>query len=133
MELIMNTKIDPGWPHFAKYTFSPGIVRDGWLFISGMTASGEDGEVVHPGDIAGQADYILARIGEVLAAAGCGYEDIVQTRDYVTTTDGYRETGAIRKKYFKDPFPAATGVIVAGLLRPGALIEIDAVARIPEK
>ena len=34
----MNTKIDPGWAHFAKYTFSPGIERDGWLYISGTSA-----------------------------------------------------------------------------------------------
>lgn len=129
----MNTKIDPGWSHFAKYTFSPGVERDGWLFISGMTASGENGEIVHPGDIAAQTDYILSRIGEVLREAGCGYEDVVQTRDFVTTTEGYRETGTVRKKHFKEPYPASTGVIVAGLLRPGALIEIEAVAKIPGK
>ena len=40
----MNKKVDPGWTHFAKYTFSPGIERDGWLYISGATASGENGE-----------------------------------------------------------------------------------------
>jgi aminoacrylate peracid reductase len=133
MEAIMNTKIDPGWAHFAKYTFSPGIERDGWLYISGMTASGEDGAIVCPDDIGGQTDYILARMGEILKAAGCGYEDVVNTRDYVTTTEGYRETGTVRKKYFKEPYPTATGIIVAGLLRPGALIEIDAVAKIPGK
>ena len=132
-EAIINKKIDPGWPHFAKFTFAPVIERDGWLFISGMTASGDDGKTVHPGDIAGQTDYILAQMGKILAAAGCGYEDVVQTRDFVTTTEGYRETADVRRKYFKDPFPAATGVIVAGLLRPEALIEIEAVARIPEK
>ena len=98
-----------------------------------MTASGEDGAIVHPKNISGQTDYILARIGEVLKAAGCDYKDVVQTREYVTTTDGYRETSRVRKKYFQEPFPAATGVVVAGLLRPGALIEIEAIAKIPKK
>ena len=64
------------------------------------------------------ADFILARMGEVLEAAGCTYADVVMTTDYITTTDGYRETGAVRKKYFKEPYPASTGVIVAALLRP---------------
>ena len=109
------------------------MVRDGWLYISGSTASGEDGAIVHPDNIAGQTDYILARMGEILEAAGCTYADVVMTTDYITTTDGYRETGAVRKKYFKEPYPASTGVIVAALLRPGALIEIDAVAKVPEK
>lgn len=48
------------------------------------------------------------------------------------TTEGYAYTAAVRRKYFADPFPAATGVIVAGLLRPGALIEIDAIAKVPQ-
>ena len=78
----------------------------------------------------GQTDFILAPIGDILKSAACGYEDIVLTREYITTTMGYRDTNIIRKKYFSDPFPAATGVIVAGLLRTGALIEIEAIARI---
>ena len=96
-----------------------------------MTAGDAEGGIEGPGDIAGQAEIILKRMGEILAAAGCGYAEVVSTHDYVTTTEGYRETAAVRRRYFADPFPAATGVIVAGLLRPGALIEIDAVAKIP--
>ena len=129
----MNKKVDPGWSHFAKYTFSPGIERDGWLYISGATASGENGEIVCTGDICEQTDYILDRMGEILEAADCSYDDVVKTTDFITTTDGYQGTGAVRKKYFKEPYPAATGVIVADLLRPGALIEIEAIAKIPEK
>ena len=129
----MNKKVDPGWSHFAKYTFSPGIERDGWLYISGATAGGENGEIVCPDDICGQTDYILDRMGEILEAADCSYDDVVKTTDFITTTDGYQGTGAVRKKYFKEPYPAATGVIVADLLRPGALIEIEAIAKIPEK
>ncbi len=72
-------------------------------------------------------------MGEILEAADCSYEDVVKTTDFITTTNGYQGTGAVRKKYFKEPYPAATGVIVADLLRPGALIEIEAIARIPEK
>ena len=83
------------------------------------------------GDIAAQADEIYKRIGEILAAAGCSYSDVVSTRDFITTTEGYAKTATVRRKYFSDPFPAATGVIVAGLLRPGALIEIEAVAALP--
>ena len=96
-----------------------------------MTASGADGNILHPGDIAGQANVIYQRIGEVLTAAGCTYADVVSTREYVTTTKGYRASADVRRRYFDDPFPAATGVLVAGLLRPGALIEIEAVAKIP--
>jgi enamine deaminase RidA (YjgF/YER057c/UK114 family) len=125
-----NLRIDPGWPHFANYAFSPAIARDGWLFVSGMTASGPGGTVLHGGDIVGQTDVILERLGEVLRSAGCDYVDVVMTRDYIVTTDNYRATADVRRKYFSPPMPAATGVIVAGLLRPGALIEIEVYARL---
>ena len=127
----INCEINPGWLHFAKYTFAPAILRDGFLFVSGMTAGGNDGEILCPGDLAGQTDVILQRLGEILAKAGCSYADVVATREFVTTTDGYRRTADVRRKYFKPPFPAATGVIVAGLLRAGALIEIEAIAAVP--
>jgi enamine deaminase RidA (YjgF/YER057c/UK114 family) len=126
-----NLEINPGWPHFAKYTFAPAILRDGFLFVSGMTAASRDGGILCPGDIAGQTDIILQRIGEVLSKAGCSFRDVVATREFVTTTDNYRKTADVRRKYFQPPFPAATGVIVAGLLRPGALIEIEAIAAVP--
>jgi enamine deaminase RidA (YjgF/YER057c/UK114 family) len=128
----MNREINPGWSHFARYTFAPAIMRDGFLFVSGMTASGADGKILFPGDIAAQADVILQRLGEVLVAAGCSYDDVVATREFVTTTNGYAKTADVRRKYFKPPFPAATGVIVAGLLRSGALIEIETMAAVPK-
>jgi enamine deaminase RidA (YjgF/YER057c/UK114 family) len=54
---------------------------------------------------------------------------VIETTDYVTTFEGYERTAAVRREVFGDgPFPAATGVRVAGLVRPGALIEIRALA-----
>jgi len=127
-----NVEVNPGWRHFANYTFAPAILREGFLFVSGMTAGGSDGEILCPGDIAGQADIILRRLGEILNKAGCSYGDVVATREFVTTTHDYRKTADVRRRYFKPPFPAATGVVVAGLLRPGALIEIEAIAAVPK-
>ena len=71
---------------------------------------------------------IYERLGEVLRLAGCDFTDVVSTREFITTTEGYRETAAIRREFFSEPYPAATGVIVAGLLRPGVVIELEAIA-----
>ena len=109
-------------------TFSTAIARDGWLFVSGLTAWVPGVGVERPDDIVHQTRVIYERLGEVLRLAGCGFSDVVATREFITTTDGYRETAAIRREFFSDPFPAATGVIVAGLLRPGVVIELEAVA-----
>jgi enamine deaminase RidA (YjgF/YER057c/UK114 family) len=75
---------------------------------------------------------VLEQLGEILRAAGCSYADVVATREFIVTTENYRGTGDVRRKFFSDPFPAATGVIVAGLLQPGALIELEAIAKIPD-
>lgn len=117
------------WPE--RYTFSPALRAGNLLFISGTTAGDETGAVVGRGDIVAQTRYIYQKIAGLLAAAGAGFEHVVQTTEYVTTTENYRATAAVRREFFRPPYPTATGVIVAGLLREGALIEISAVAALP--
>jgi aminoacrylate peracid reductase len=119
------------WP--ARYTFSPAVRAGNLLFVSGMTAGDERGQLVGPGDIVAQTRYIYEKLGALLAAAGGGFEHVVQTTEYVTTTENYGQTAEIRREVFKGRYPTATWVIVAGLLRPGALIEISAVAVLPDR
>ena len=118
------------WP--ARYTFSPAVRAGNLLFLSGTTAGDEHGRIVGPGDIVAQTRYIFQKLGRLLEAAGGGFEHIVQTTEYVTTTEHYARTAAVRREVFGGRFPTATGVIVAGLLREGALIEISAVAVLPD-
>lgn len=118
------------WP--ARYTFSPAVRAGNLLFISGTTAGDESGAIVGAGDIVAQTRYIFQKLGRLLEAAGAGFEHVVQTTEYVTTTENYARTAAVRREFFKERFPTATGVIVAGLLREGALIEISAVAVLPD-
>ena len=119
------------WPE--RYTFSPAVRVGDLLFISGTTAGDERGAIVAPGDIVGQTRYIYQKFAALLAAAGGGLEHIVETTEYITTTENYRRTADLRRELFRPPYPAATGVIVAGLLREGALIEISAVAVLPSR
>jgi aminoacrylate peracid reductase len=118
------------WP--PRYTFSPAVRAGNLLFLSGTTAVDENMQLVGPGDIAAQTRYIFGKFERLLAAAGGSLADIVETTDYITTTENYSKTADVRRELFRGgPYPASTGVIVAGLLRPGALIEISAVALLP--
>ena len=126
----MITAAGSTWPE--RYTFSPALRVGNLLFISGTTATDEHGELVAPGDVVGQTRYVYEKFAALLAAAGAGLEHIVETTEYITTTENYRGTANVRRAIFRPPYPTATGVIVAGLLRPGALIEIPAVAVLPE-
>jgi len=122
----------PGAPWPERYTFSPALRVGQLLFISGTTATDERGEIVAPADIVEQTRYIYDKFARLLAAAGGGLEHVVETTEYITTTENYRGTAEVRRAVFRAPYPTATGVIVAGLLRPGALIEISAVAVLPD-
>jgi enamine deaminase RidA (YjgF/YER057c/UK114 family) len=117
------------WP--PRYTFSPAIKSGNLLFLAGTTAVDEQGTVVAPGDIVAQCRYIYEKFGKLLEAAGASYDDIVETTEYITTTANYRKTADVRREFFSPPYPTATGVIVAGLLREGTVIEIKAIAVVP--
>jgi enamine deaminase RidA (YjgF/YER057c/UK114 family) len=101
------------------------------VFVSGLVASGPNRTILFPNDIVAQTEVILERLGEILRAASCDYDDVVATREFIVSTENYRRTADVRRRFFKDPFPAATGVIVAGLLQPDAVIELEAIARVP--
>jgi enamine deaminase RidA (YjgF/YER057c/UK114 family) len=114
------------WP--ARYTFGPALRVDNMIFISGTTASDDEGRITAPNDIVEQTRQIFRKFERLLQAAGGSCEDIVQTVDYFTTTERYRETAAVRREFLKGAQPTATGVQVAGLLREHAVIEISAIA-----
>ena len=118
------------WP--ARYTYVPALRAGNLLFISGTTGTDDDNQMVAPGDIVAQTRQIFRKFERLLAAAGGSCDDIVQTTDYVTTTENYTGTAAVRREFFKGALPTSTGVIVAGLLREGAVIEISAVAVLRE-
>ena len=123
-------KIYPkAWDSARRVTFAPAVKKAELIFISGSTARDRNtGQFVGEGDIVAQTRQIYKNMREVIEAAGASMGDIVQTTDYITTTEGYKETANIRREFFGDSFPASTGFIVSALLNPKALIEIDAIA-----
>src|SRR5262249_56285389 len=111
------------WP--ARYTFSPAVRAGNLLFISGTTATDDGGELVAPGDIVEQTRVILRKFQRLLEAAGGRMEHVVETTEYITTTEQYRRTAEVRREFFRPPYPTATGVIVAGPLPHGAVPEVS--------
>jgi enamine deaminase RidA (YjgF/YER057c/UK114 family) len=115
------------WP--ARYTFSPATRVGNLVFLSGTTGTDDEGNIVGPGDIVAQTRRIFEKFALILQSVGGDLSNIVETTDYVLSLDEYRKTAALRRELFKGPpWPAATGVVVAGLVREGALIEIKGIA-----
>ena len=75
MKKIYEAVIPPsGWSD--KFTFSPAVRAGNLLYISGMTAADEKGQLVGPGDIVRQTEYIFDKIGRILAAAGADFKAV---------------------------------------------------------
>ena len=123
----MREAIVPGrWSE--RMTFSPAVRVGNLLFISGATATDESLQIVGVGDIVAQTRQIFRKFDAILKAAGASFDNIVETTDYFLTLEDYDKTAAVRREVFRPPYPAATGVQVAGLIRKDALIEIKAIA-----
>ena len=78
-----------------------------------------------------QARLCLDLIGEALNKAGTGLDHVLRTRMYLTDASHWREVARAHGEIFADIRPAATAVIVAGLLDPAWLVEIEAEAALP--
>ena len=115
------------WP--ASFTFSPAVRVGNLVFLSGTTATDASGKIVGPGDIAAQTRQIFRKFAAILESVGGSLANIIETTDYVLSLDDYRNTAAVRRELLKGPpWPAATGVVVSGLVRKDALIEIKGIA-----
>jgi enamine deaminase RidA (YjgF/YER057c/UK114 family) len=117
---------DAPWPE--HYTYVPALQAGNMVFLSGTTGTDERGVITAPGDIEEQTRQIFRKFERLLRSIGSSCDDIVATTDFFTTTENYKKTAAVRREFFKSARPTSTGVLVAGLLRKDALIEISAIA-----
>jgi enamine deaminase RidA (YjgF/YER057c/UK114 family) len=81
-----------------------------------------------PDDAGAQARRCFDIIAAALAEAGASLADVVRTRMYVTSADYAVAVGAVHGELFGHVRPAATMVVVAGLLDPAWKVEIEAEA-----
>lgn len=109
---------------------SPAVASGGHLFLTGLTASAADGSM--PASPEAQFEAVFDKLAAVLGAGGCSLADLVETTSYhVRMEEHFDAFLAVRLRRLRDPYPAWTAVEVAGLRRPGALVEVRAVAALP--
>ena len=102
------------------------------LHVSGHVSQAEDGTTVGRGDMGAQTRQTLQNIRDVLCAAGGTMDDIVKVTVFVTDVTEIGRIHEVRSEFFTKPYPASTLVQVAQLIDPDWLIEIEAIAVIPE-
>ena len=100
--------------------------------IAGQTASEADGTIVGIGDIRAQTRQALAKIQRGVEAVGGGIEDVIAVTVYITDARFYSDVNETRREMFGPSFPTSTMVNVSSLARPELLVEINAIAVVPE-
>ncbi|SPP98129.1 RidA family protein [Bradyrhizobium vignae] len=123
--------VNPGWKRYGELACSPAVRAGKLLYMSGQASlDPTTGDMLHERDIVAQAECIYGNVLQLVRAAGGAPHHLVKTIEYVTTAslDRYREVGAVRSKMLQEPRPASTGLISEALLRPGMLIDVDALA-----
>jgi reactive intermediate/imine deaminase len=106
--------------------FSPGILINGTLYVSGQGGEDKNGKI--PASFEDEVKQALDNVGAVLQAGGMTPSDVVSVQAYLTDGALFQRFNTVYTAYFKDPRPTRTTVVVAKLVGEGH-VEITVTAR----
>lgn len=118
------TKPDP----YAPFLLSQAIKANGFVFVSGQAAIGDDGEIVGEGDFDRQAQQAFGNLDRALKASGSGLDKVVKVTIFLRSMENFAKIVELRRRWFSAPYPADSIIEVSSLYSPKALIEIEAIA-----
>jgi enamine deaminase RidA (YjgF/YER057c/UK114 family) len=119
--------VSSGSPYEPIVGYSRAVVVGDRVFVSGSAPIMPDGGEP-PTDAYGQARRCLEIIASALEQAGASLADVVRTRVYLVRGEDFDGVGRAHGEAFATVRPANTTVIVAGLVDPRWLVEIEAEA-----
>ena len=115
--------------NYAPFLLSQGIRYGNLLFISGQAGAADDGRIVAGGFLA-QGEQAFANLRRALDAGGSSLADVIKVTIFVTDMRHFQDVVALRRRYFREPYPADTIAEVKALYDPAAMIEIEAIAAV---
>jgi enamine deaminase RidA (YjgF/YER057c/UK114 family) len=120
-------------PAFTQVVTVSGLVKT--VYIGGQNGVDASGALVGAGDIAAQTAQVFRNLQTALAAAGARIEHVIQWKIYIVQGQPLEPGLAeFQKAWGRRPNPPTiTGIYVAALANPAYLVEIEAVAVVPER
>lgn len=112
--------------------YSPMIISNGMLYVSGILSIDPDTQEVVQGSIEEHTMQALKNLDRLLKEAGTSKDSVVQCRVYISDVFCWNTVNKIYAEYFKDHKPVRT-IVPTRELHHGCLIEIEAVAELEER
>ncbi len=141
---------------YEGWHFAPAVISKGMIYCSGIIGTSVDGEAPGKAALEGarstttvsdaglaalqavrdpEAQFATAfeALDAILAEVGAGLGDVVEITTYHVDIGRHMEAFVrVKDRYLKEPYPAWTAIGVAELVVPGGLMEIRAIAALPE-
>jgi len=111
--------------------FSDAVVAGTTLYVSGVVATDERGDIVGGGDVVEQTRQIFRNLRRILDAAGAGPSDVAKLTIFMRDVAQRPLINPVRQEFFGEHRPASTLVEVSRLVRDELLLEIEAIAELP--
>ncbi|MGY2047423.1 RidA family protein [Methylobacterium sp. JK268] len=123
----MRRRIDGGSSFERDYGYSRAVIEGGFVFVAGTTGY-DYAAMTMPEGAGAQAEACWRTIAAVLDEAGSSLEQVVRATYYVTDRADAEAVLAVAGRVMSAARPAATLLVVAGLLRPEMRVEIEVTA-----
>ncbi len=127
---MSKTPIHPAGAPTPAGPYTPAIIANGFVFVSGQGPLKPGTREIVQGDVQVQTRQVLENIRSILAAAGCTMADVVKVQAHLADMKDFQAYNEVYREYFPEPFPART-TVQSGLPGPFT-VEIDVIAVKPE-
>ena len=121
------------WEEDAGFSQVITVPADHSLIVTaGQVAFDDDAQVVGEGDVEAQTRKSFDNLERTLEAADATMNDVIKLRYSITDREHYETVTTVRDEYLSEPYPTGMLGVVDELALPELLVEIEALAAVPE-